>query len=245
MSIDKVVVKNAVKASDINKIIPDVVEKTANYTVLDDDDFTHILCNIASTGTLTITLPTAADNENRTITFINTAASGGKVLIDGEGAETINGLSSLGMWNQYEKATVLCNGTEWYQISPAEWHLVSDPTTGTLTATSVVGSADSFTGGVTLPFDSQVPLGALAVRARVRAASGTSVYTLYHRKEGDNNVSNAPNAATDVSHLFGINAGGNIEYVPVLWLSSSYKVEIAASTTAGNITVSYPIEWYR
>jgi len=172
MSVNKVAVKNAVKASDVNKIIPDVIEKTADYTILDDDNYTHFIGNIASTGTLTFTLPTAADNENRIITFINGAASGGKVVVDGEGAETVNGLSSLGMWNQYEKAAVLCDGTEWYQISPAEWHLVSDPTTGALTATSVVGSADSFTGGVTLPFADEVPVGALAVRVRARALSG-------------------------------------------------------------------------
>jgi hypothetical protein len=120
-SVGTVTVGNSTQASDlnnainvINQIIPNVSTKTANYTITDTDDITYFIANAASTGSVTFTLPTAADNENRMITFINKAASGGTVTIDGEGAETINGIDAIYLDEQYQRNTLICDGTEWF-----------------------------------------------------------------------------------------------------------------------------------
>jgi hypothetical protein len=88
----------------------------------------------------TITLPTASANTDRTITIRKVDTGAGKIIIDGEGSETIDGLTVYDLNVKFDYVTLLCDGTSWYTIdskhgwvnfTPVVEGTVSDPTFGT------------------------------------------------------------------------------------------------------------------
>ena len=89
---------------------------SADYTVLDNDGYRQIGVSTGATDR-TVTLPTAADNDGREITIIKTDSGAGKITIDGEGAETINGSTTATVIFENEAMSVACDGTEWYITS--------------------------------------------------------------------------------------------------------------------------------
>lgn len=89
---------------------------STNYTVLDNDGYRHIQVSTGASDR-TITLPTAADNSDRMITISKTDSGIGDVIIDGEGAETIDGATTYTLTTQYQQLTIVCNGTSWSKVS--------------------------------------------------------------------------------------------------------------------------------
>lgn len=89
-----------------------LVSKTANYTILDDDDARTVLMTTSTTDK-TVTLPTASDNANRIITVKKVDSDSGIVIVEGEGAETIEGESSISLSVQNDAITVQCDGIDW------------------------------------------------------------------------------------------------------------------------------------
>lgn len=90
--------------------------KSAAYTVTDTDPDVFTLD--ASSGAFTITLPTAADNDGRTLTFIKTDSSTNAITLDGEGSETIDGNTTVATMDaQYDTITIYCDGTEWFIVA--------------------------------------------------------------------------------------------------------------------------------
>lgn len=89
---------------------------SADYTVLDNDGYTLILVTTGASDR-TVTLPTAADNVGRRIKIAKADSGTGYVLVDAEGAETINGSTSssdFAVTGQYGFVVVICDGTEWF-----------------------------------------------------------------------------------------------------------------------------------
>lgn len=84
----------------------------ANYTIRDDEGFSVFEVETGSSDR-TITLPTVADNKNREIVIKKSDAELGEVIIDGEGAETIEGDLTIELPTQYAMAKLYSNGTEW------------------------------------------------------------------------------------------------------------------------------------
>lgn len=87
------------------------VLKTANYTALLVDDVINV---DATGGAVTITLPASAHIAGKTYTITKTDGTGNAVTIDGNGSETINGATTKVLAAQYDKATIISNGTGWY-----------------------------------------------------------------------------------------------------------------------------------
>jgi hypothetical protein len=163
MAIDKVVVGNATKASDINEIIPDISTKTSDYTITDTDDFTHFIANPASTGNVNFTLPTASANENRVISFINKAASSGSMTITPEGSETLNGGTAQSCYQQYNRVDVISDGSEWFitscnigydtgWVNVADWQNVNISTDGSTTGNIIHNLNASGLNGLNILF---------------------------------------------------------------------------------------------
>lgn len=96
-----------------------VVTVATTYTVTLDDDI--IIADSAGGGVFTITLPTAAaaydasTGTSKVVTIVNVHTD--DVTVDGAGAETINGAANIVLDVQYERCTLVSNGTAWYAIA--------------------------------------------------------------------------------------------------------------------------------
>lgn len=84
----------------------DVKTKTANYTVTTSDDIL-----VATSGTFTFTLPTAVGIGGKIFTFINDGT--GNITLDGDGSETIAGLTTYFMAVQGESVSIISDGANW------------------------------------------------------------------------------------------------------------------------------------
>lgn len=89
-----------------------VTKTNTDYTVLDNDGYLTILVSTGNTNR-TITLPTAADNTNRILTIKKTDTGTGQAIVDGEGAETIDGVATFLLVDQDDFVTVQCDGSGW------------------------------------------------------------------------------------------------------------------------------------
>jgi hypothetical protein len=91
-----------------------VVEKTVNYTIDLDDD---VVLGDVSAGDITFTLPLAADASGCKFTIKKSNGSGGKLIIDSNGIETIDGeLTQTLVGAKFPSVTVISDGTEWWII---------------------------------------------------------------------------------------------------------------------------------
>lgn len=93
-----------------------VATKSAAYVVLDGDGYHTVLMTTGATDK-TVTLPTAADNAGRILNFKKVDSGAGKLIVDGEGAETVDGATTYEVVNQYGFVTVACDGTGWHIIA--------------------------------------------------------------------------------------------------------------------------------
>lgn len=70
----------------------------------------------ATTGTVTITLPTAVGITGRRYDIKKIDSSANSVVIDGNASETIDGATTVSTTTQWQSFTVVSNGTNWYII---------------------------------------------------------------------------------------------------------------------------------
>jgi hypothetical protein len=122
------------------------VVASANYTILDSDKYDTILVDTGGSDR-TITLPTLADNLGRRITIKKTDSSQiGRVLIDGEGAETIEGYSTVLAPLPYDYVTVQGGASEWVIVDRkmiSDWFSFTPNYTVSVN-TVTVGDGNSF-----------------------------------------------------------------------------------------------------
>lgn len=135
------------------------VLSSADYTVLDDDGFSRVLVTTGASDR-TITLPTAADNTDRVLMVVKADSGVGKVIIDGEGSETVGPTTTFGLWYQGDCVELLCDGTGWIRIGGTGWRLVPDAKRPT---TPVVNGSTTRAEWVDVDLSSYVPPGAKAV----------------------------------------------------------------------------------
>lgn len=107
----------ATSAGIVTSFVPTIASSvkavaSTNYTVLDNDGY-HTILVTTGASQRTITLPTAADNAGRYLWIQKADTGAGSVLIDGEGAETIDGAANLLLPRAYDSATLIGTGTGW------------------------------------------------------------------------------------------------------------------------------------
>jgi len=81
------------------------------FTITDGDGFGKFICD-TSGGDITINLPTLADNQDRELEFLH-QTSGNNLIIDGEIAETIDGLETIELPKQYDRLKIFGTTSEW------------------------------------------------------------------------------------------------------------------------------------
>jgi hypothetical protein len=108
-----------ISAQDIRDIATDITDSTEMGVVTITEDYTAagyttILVN-NSAADATVTLPTASSASERiyNIKKINSSASY-KVIIDGDGSETIDGSTTYNLYLQYESVKIQSDGSSWY-----------------------------------------------------------------------------------------------------------------------------------
>jgi len=104
-----------------------VLSKTSDYTIQDSDltDYGKLLILADSrTGTVEITFPTAADNEDKIIR-VQVVYLGGPVEINGEGSETFNvkgtSTATLRLMSSGDYLEAISNGSEWQILGLSSW----------------------------------------------------------------------------------------------------------------------------
>ncbi len=107
---------------------------SSNYTVLDRD------YSIFASGTITISLPTAAGCAGRIYIIKNTST--GAITIDPDGSETIDGSSTKILTTQNETAALQSNGTNWHIIATGGSSAASLTTPRNINGVPFDGTAD-------------------------------------------------------------------------------------------------------
>ena len=95
---------------DQPSLISKSVTTTSDYTITLSDG--NIFAD-ASGGDITITLPTAASANGRSFRVTRINASGGNVIMDGNGIETINGSLTMTASSQWTSSILVSSGTDW------------------------------------------------------------------------------------------------------------------------------------
>lgn len=87
-----------------------ITDTDSPYTA--DTEYSVILAN-ATSGAITVNLPTAASIAGRTYTIKNTGDGSNAVTVDPNGSETIDGDSTVELTNQYNSIKIVSDGTNW------------------------------------------------------------------------------------------------------------------------------------
>lgn len=87
--------------------------KTGNYTVADSDYCVTVDCTGAAR---TMTLPPVTGRAGRILVFKKIDASANAMILDGTGAETIDGAATLSKTTQWDAVRIICDGSKWFVI---------------------------------------------------------------------------------------------------------------------------------
>lgn len=94
-----------------------VLSKTANYTVLvGDGDDVLVLCD-ATAASFTLTLYTAVGNTGRKVKVVKIDSSVNAITIDPNGSQTINGLTTWELHDQWERLEIASDNSNWIGLS--------------------------------------------------------------------------------------------------------------------------------
>ena len=101
--------------------VPDMKTSMSRFQIHDEltapDDSAPLIKTIqASGGAVTITLPAAAGVKGRIYHIKKTDSSLNLLTIDGNGAETIDGSTTVNTTTQYHSFTLVCDGSSWWMI---------------------------------------------------------------------------------------------------------------------------------
>jgi len=86
---------------------------SATYTVLLAD---HIVLADATSNAITLTMPSAASMIGRVVRVKAISVAGGNITIDGAGAETIDGATTLVLSALNAKTALFSDGVKWLTI---------------------------------------------------------------------------------------------------------------------------------
>jgi hypothetical protein len=108
-----------ISAQDIRNIVTDITDSTEMGVVTITEDYTAagyttiLVNNSAADATVTLPAASAASERIYNIKKINSSAAY-KVIIDGNGSETIDGSTTYNLYLQYESVKIQSDGSNWH-----------------------------------------------------------------------------------------------------------------------------------
>jgi hypothetical protein len=99
-----------------NSIIDDRRARTVSTTPVTLNSNDRTILSDASGGARVVNLPAAATAKNHVYTIKKIDSSVNTVTIDGSGAETIDGATTVVLAAQWERVTIQSDGTAWFRI---------------------------------------------------------------------------------------------------------------------------------
>lgn len=110
-----------------------VASKTTTYTISAGDNDRIISCD-ATSAAFTVTLPAVANvYSGFKVTVKKTDSSANAVTVDGDGAETIEGIASVLLRNKNDCVTLVSNGTSWLKVGVGAFNVSVFTASGTWT----------------------------------------------------------------------------------------------------------------
>lgn len=102
--------------ADSSGIITYLRDKTTSITSDVTANIGDVILSDASGGPITITLPPVANAIHNKIRVKKVDSSANIITIDGDGADTIDGNTTISLTVQYESYTLISDGSEWFII---------------------------------------------------------------------------------------------------------------------------------
>ena len=87
--------------------------ETITTTTHSAANFPIILCD-ATSNAITVNLPQASTSANLVYNIKKIDSTGNTVTIDGNASETIDGATTSVLATQYDSATIVCDGSNWF-----------------------------------------------------------------------------------------------------------------------------------
>jgi hypothetical protein len=186
-----------------------------SYTIDDGDGF-DVFMNDASSGSATLTLPSAAANAGRWFTVINNVAR--TITIAG----TISGGTNRKLTQQYAMIRIFCDGTYFHSMGAAgEWQENAKQSSSINATSNTYFSIDS--GNSTFNDGSEV---GVALGAGEHDVSGSAYFDI-----------GAGDSVTEVILFFGTATGTGTSGIDT---ARGYAVHGLTYTTAGDASASFP-----
>ncbi len=206
-----------------------ILEKSANYIVLDTDGSCTILVTTGA-STITITLPTLADNRGVNIEIIKVDSGAGKVIIDGEGSEVIyNQYASfltIELWLQYSIIKIISDKTQWIKTNSPYLHLLDESSR----AASYNISANPTTSWVEYDSSSAVPSGTLGLYGWFLSVATDANGNLKFRDGTSSETDNIRLFSYDIGYAASIRSG-----VPIMIKATNGIFDIQELSSANEV----------
>jgi hypothetical protein len=127
----KILFNNLIKSSRVT------VAKSFNFSVLNTDVNSVFLITTGATDR-TAALQAAAENENKIYTFIKADSGIGKVIVEPQGSELVNGTLNWEITDQYGYVVIISDGVGWWVLANEGTVYEDIVTTGTPAQTNPV-----------------------------------------------------------------------------------------------------------
>lgn len=92
---------------------PTTVTKNANFTASAEEDVYYVT---TGASVITATLPAAASNSGKRLTFKKVDTGAGRLIIDGNSSETIDGYTTVEVAFQHDVIDIICDGANWHYV---------------------------------------------------------------------------------------------------------------------------------
>lgn len=201
--------------------------KTANYTLTTSDDVIGV---DATSGSLTMTLPTAVGNTGKKLTITKIDTTSNVVVIGTTSSQTISTRASgdMGLFRFGDHVTVTSDGTNWQIVSKEETYVLQSSATTSLSAS---GAGDYYLAATTL----NLGIGKWRLRGYIHVNSGTGTTVQVLSVTGLYSADGANGAGAPTS----LAGGTNVKQVDGEPLFSNYVAAAVVTVTASGNNQRY------